>query len=186
MARKRACGLFFQFLFHVLNKPFLLTPCIAFLTLSCVWERRTKTFLPVFPPSFLVSYYKLSASYFCFGAVSADITITSAPFLKMFSSAYEAHFQRTFMNQSLVSSVIFGVPEDIATKSLPFFIVLISRGLTRGAREAQFRGCRITAGGRRKVSTMSQVLSLIQYICFRKNSGSNMGAPSLLLAPGAM
>jgi len=39
---------------------------------------------------------------------------------------------------------------------------------------------------RRKVSTMSQVLSSIQYICFQKTSGSNMGAPNLLLIPGAI
>jgi len=32
--------------------------------------------------------------------------------------------------------------------------------------------------GRRKVSTMSQVFSSIQYICFGKTSGSNMGAPN--------
>jgi len=39
---------------------------------------------------------------------------------------------------------------------------------------------------RRKVPTMSHVLSSMQYICFRKTSGSNMGAPKLLLAPGAI
>jgi len=41
------------------------------------------------------------------------------------------------------------------------------------------RGCR-------KVPTMSQVLYSTQYICFRKNSGSNTGAPNLLLATGAI
>ena len=40
--------------------------------------------------------------------------------------------------------------------------------------------------GRRKVPTMSQVLSSIQCIWFRKISGSNMGAPNLLLAPSAI
>jgi len=40
--------------------------------------------------------------------------------------------------------------------------------------------------GPQKVPKMSQVLSSIQYICFRKTSGSNMGAPNLLLAPGAI
>ena len=40
--------------------------------------------------------------------------------------------------------------------------------------------------GRRKVPTMSQVLSSIQCIWFRKISGSNMGASNLLLAPGAI
>jgi len=33
---------------------------------------------------------------------------------------------------------------------------------------------------------MLQALSSIQYICFRKTSGSNMGAPNLLLAPDAI
>ena len=37
--------------------------------------------------------------------------------------------------------------------------------------------------GAPNVPTMSQVLSSIQYICFRKTSGSNMGTPKLLLAP---
>jgi len=40
--------------------------------------------------------------------------------------------------------------------------------------------------GRRKVPTMSQALFSIQYICFRKTSGSKMGAPNLLLAAGAV
>jgi len=62
-------------------------------------------------------------------------------------------------------------------------------GVTRGA---QFPGRQITTGapndcvGRRKVPTISQVLCLIQYILFRKNSGSNMGAPNSLLDPGAI
>ena len=33
---------------------------------------------------------------------------------------------------------------------------------------------------------IATVLSSIQWICFRKNSGSNMRAPNLLLAPGAI
>ena len=40
--------------------------------------------------------------------------------------------------------------------------------------------------GAPNVPTMSQLLSSIQYICFRRTSGSNMGAPNLLLAPGAI
>ena len=39
---------------------------------------------------------------------------------------------------------------------------------------------------RRKVPTMSQALSSIQCICFRKISGSNIGASNLLLALGAV
>jgi len=40
--------------------------------------------------------------------------------------------------------------------------------------------------GRRKVPIMSQVLSSVQHICFRKISVSNMGASNSLLAPGAI
>jgi len=58
----------------------------------------------------------------------------------------------------------------------------LPRGVTRGARGAQFPGRRVNMG-RRKLPTMSQVLPSTQYICFRKTSGSNMGAPNLLLAP---
>jgi len=45
---------------------------------------------------------------------------------------------------------------------------------------------RLMIAGRQKIPTMSQVHSSIQYICFRKISGSNMGAPNLHLAPGAI
>jgi len=72
------------------------------------------------------------------------------------------------------------------------------RGVTRGERGTKFPGCRVImgvpnhcgvrriAGVRQKVPTMSQALSLIQCICFRKTSGSNMGVPNVLLAPGAI
>jgi len=40
--------------------------------------------------------------------------------------------------------------------------------------------------GCRKVPIMSQVLSSIQYVCSRKASFSNMGAPNLLLALDAI
>jgi len=35
-------------------------------------------------------------------------------------------------------------------------------------------------------SQLSQALSSIQYICFRKALGSNMGAPNLFLDPGVI
>jgi len=59
------------------------------------------------------------------------------------------------------------------------------------ARGAQLSGRRITTGarnhcgwanhcgGRRKVPPMSQVHASIQYICYRKNSSSNVGAQNL-------
>jgi len=68
--------------------------------------------------------------------------------------------------------------------------VLPTRGVTTWGQEEQFPGRRIANGGaqslrgRWKITKLSQVLSSIQYICFRKISGSNMGAPNLLLAPG--
>jgi len=73
----------------------------------------------------------------------------------------------------------------------PASCLLTYRGVTRGA---QSSGCRITTGatnhcggmpdnrvGPRKVPTISQILSSVEYICFRKTSGSNVVAPNLLL-----
>ena len=47
-------------------------------------------------------------------------------------------------------------------------------------------GAKAQCPGRRKVPTMSQVLSSAQYICSRNSLGSNMGAQNLFLAPGAI
>jgi len=47
------------------------------------------------------------------------------------------------------------------------------------------RGASNNCGGRKEVPTMSQVLPSIQYICFQKTSGSNIGVLNLLLALGA-
>jgi len=68
----------------------------------------------------------------------------------------------------------------------------VSRGATRGAGGTILRAPN-DCGGRRKVPTMSQVLSSVLYICFRKISVSNMGggrqtcllprAPSNLVTP---
>jgi len=41
-------------------------------------------------------------------------------------------------------------------------------------------------GGRRKFPTMSQIPPSIQSICFHKTSDSNMAAPNLVLASGAI
>jgi len=64
----------------------------------------------------------------------------------------------------------------------------VSRGFKRGtiSRSPNHYGGAESLRGRRKVPTVSQVHCLIQYICFRKTSGSNMGASHLLLAPGAI
>jgi len=40
--------------------------------------------------------------------------------------------------------------------------------------------------GWRKISTISQVVSSVQYICFRKTSWFEHGAPNFLLAPGTI
>ena len=60
-----------------------------------------------------------------------------------------------------------------------------TRGVTEGGKGMQFPG-RWVKMGRRKVLKMSQVLTSIRWIFFRKSSGSNMGAPNLLLDPGAI
>jgi len=75
----------------------------------------------------------------------------------------------------------FGIEKLIVLGIFPIFITYHQRRNERG-KGAQFPGCRITAGDQ-NVTTMSQALSLTQYICFRKASGSNMGAPNLFLAP---
>jgi len=59
------------------------------------------------------------------------------------------------------------------------------QGRIEGGKVGTISGRRMTAG-RQIVPTMSQVLSSIQYIYFRKTSVSNMGEPILLLAPGAI
>jgi len=67
----------------------------------------------------------------------------------------------------------------------------ISRGVTKGQGGAITRAPNHSEGaeilrGHQKIPTMSYVHSSIQYICFRKTSGSKMGAPNLHLAPGAI
>ena len=57
----------------------------------------------------------------------------------------------------------------------------VIRGITPGVKGHNSMSAE-SLGGRRKVLTMSHVHSSIQYICFRKTSGSKMGAPNLLLA----
>jgi len=49
---------------------------------------------------------------------------------------------------------------------------------------AQFPGRRITMRAPKSPDNITR--TSLQYICFRKTSGSNIGAPNLLLAPGAI
>jgi len=49
---------------------------------------------------------------------------------------------------------------------------------------AQFTGRRITMRAPKSPDNVTR--TSVQYICFRKTSGSNIGAPNLLLAPGAI
>jgi len=58
------------------------------------------------------------------------------------------------------------------------------RGVTRGHTISQapnHYGAPNHCGGRRKIPTMSQILSSIQHICFQKTSGSNMGRQTCFL-----
>ena len=70
------------------------------------------------------------------------------------------------------------------TALLSLFVIKCENSKNRIKYIAGGKGEQFT--GRRKVSTVSQVLSSIQHICYRKTSGSNMGVPNLLLAPGAI
>jgi len=59
-----------------------------------------------------------------------------------------------------------------------------NQGRNDGGQGAQFPGHRITIKAPKSLNNVTS--TSVQYICFRKTSGSNMGAPNLLLAPGAI
>jgi len=59
-----------------------------------------------------------------------------------------------------------------------------NEGRNDGDQEAQFPGRRITMEAPKSPNNVTSIS--VQYICFRKTSGSNMGAPNLLLAPRAI
>jgi len=59
-----------------------------------------------------------------------------------------------------------------------------NHGRNDGGEEAQFPGRRITMKAPKSPNNVTS--TSVQYICFRKTSGSNMGAPNLLLTPGAI
>jgi len=59
----------------------------------------------------------------------------------------------------------------------------LRRGVTKGGTIPRAPN---HCGEQHNIPTMSQILSSTQYICFGNVSGSNMGAPNLLLAPGAI
>jgi len=77
---------------------------------------------------------------------------------------------------------------EVRGLSIVILLTVETRGVTRGARGTQFPGRRSLCGRWKAdhYATMSQVLSYILYICFRKTSVSNMRAPNWLLAPGAI
>jgi len=70
-------------------------------------------------------------------------------------------------------------------------ILIWTQGRNEGAKGAQFPGCRVTMGapnhrgGAENVPTMSQVLSSMQYICFRKTNFEQGGAKRAS-CPGAI
>jgi len=59
------------------------------------------------------------------------------------------------------------------------------KGVTRGARRAQFPGRRITMGAPKNTKNVASTF-FVTLNLLPKSSGSNMGAPNLLLAPGAI
>jgi len=59
------------------------------------------------------------------------------------------------------------------------------RGVMRGVKGDENLRTPNHCGGHRKVPTMSQVISSMQYICFRKTSGANMGGAKLASCPRA-
>ena len=72
----------------------------------------------------------------------------------------------------------------------PAPLYLFHQGRNEGGKGGTISRRRITmgapsdCGNRRKVPTMSQVLSSMQYICFRKTLSSNMGSHKLASCPG--
>jgi len=65
-------------------------------------------------------------------------------------------------------------------------LILISWSFFAGGKEDTIPRAPNHYGDAEKVPTMSQVLSSIQYIGFRKTSGSKTGTPNLLLVLGAI
>ena len=57
-----------------------------------------------------------------------------------------------------------------------------NQGRNDESQGAQFHGCRITVKALKSPNNVTS--TSVQYICFRKTSGSNIGAPNVLLAPG--
>jgi len=60
------------------------------------------------------------------------------------------------------------------------------QGRNEGARGGRNYPGAESLWGRQKIPTLSHVHSSIQYICFRKTSGSKIGAPNLHLGPSAI
>jgi len=61
----------------------------------------------------------------------------------------------------------------------------VSRVVTRRGKGGEIARSPNDCGGAEK-SQQCRKYFLQQHICFQKSSGSNMGAPNLLLAPGAI
>ena len=93
----------------------------------------------------------------------------------------------TTVNQVKLSKIV-RIHDKASTEILR--VLLLLRGIMRGARRVQFPACRIIMGlpnhcrgWCRKVPTMWQIQYFLQqHMCFRKNSGSNMGVPNLFFA----
>jgi len=76
----------------------------------------------------------------------------------------------------LVRAVHHGLLRRVAARS--------NQGRNDGEQGAQFPGLRITMRAPKSPNNVTR--TSMQYICFRNTSGSNIGAPNLLVAPGAI
>jgi len=80
--------------------------------------------------------------------------------------------------------MMFGLENLFVFGKFLRFLLHKTSDVTRG-QGAQFPGRGITAGGQ-KVPISHKYFFSKQHICFRKTSGTNMGAANLFLAPGAI
>jgi len=73
----------------------------------------------------------------------------------------------------------FGLENLFIFGNISYFHCNNTRDVTRGARGYNSRATNHCGGSKSHIK-------IVAYVCFRKTSGSNMGAPNLFLSPGAI